>query len=189
VNNSKKIYPNIMKKISTILLFSLSLYAFSQIGIETTVVHQQAIIDFPTDQNKGIILPMVESLPAPIAPATLANGTFLIHKAAGSGIIKMYQNGEWINLTKGGANLSGAQFDLNPSTATEGRGVVVGSLDPLADNTDGVLVMASTDKGLMLPKVANPHLNVKSPYPGLMCYDTIKEAIAFYDGTGWYYWQ
>jgi hypothetical protein len=39
----------------------LSLYAFSQIGIETTVVHQQAIIDFPTDQNKGIILPMVEA--------------------------------------------------------------------------------------------------------------------------------
>jgi|694.fasta_scaffold04160_17 hypothetical protein len=50
-----------MKKISTILFFSLSLYAFSQIGIETTVVHQQAIIDFPTDQNKGIILPMVEA--------------------------------------------------------------------------------------------------------------------------------
>ena len=54
---------------------------------------------------------------------------------------------------------------------------------------DGVLVLESADKALVLPKISNPHLNVKSPYAGMMCYDTIRQALAIFDGTVWNYWK
>ena len=42
---------------------------------------------------------------------------------------------------------------------------------------------------MVLPHVTNPHLTVKSPYPGMMCYDTVKKAVAVFDGTVWNYWK
>lgn len=54
---------------------------------------------------------------------------------------------------------------------------------------DGVLVLESTNRALVLPHVTNPHLTVKSPYPGMMCYDTVKKAVAVFDGTVWNYWK
>lgn len=171
-----------MKNIFLLLMLGLALTTFAQIGIETIEVHASAVLDFPTGQNKGIILPMVETLPS----TNLVNGTFVFDKA--DGIVKIRQNNAWVNLTKGGFNLTGSAYDLN-STAEIGNGVIIGSSNPSSVTTNGVLVLESTNKGLMLPKVADPHLNVKSPYPGFMCYDTAKKAVAFFDGTGWYYWK
>ncbi|MNG09522.1 hypothetical protein D3C84_929420 [compost metagenome] len=54
---------------------------------------------------------------------------------------------------------------------------------------DGVLVLESADKALVLPKVNNPHITVKSPYTGMMCYDLNKKAVAIFDGVVWNYWK
>ena len=64
--------------------------------------------------------------------------------------------------------------------------MIIGSTTSLAS---GVLVLESTNKALMLPRVVSPHLNIKSPYPGLICYDTVKNAIAIFNGESWYYWN
>jgi len=53
----------------------------------------------------------------------------------------------------------------------------------------GVLVMESSNKALILPKVATPHLNVKNPYPGMICYDTVSKTMAVFDGLKWSYWK
>lgn len=165
------------KTIYTVLIFLTSLTIYSQVGIETTSVHEDALLDFPTGQNKGIVLPMVETLPT---GAAATNGTFLIDKTDGR--VKVRQNGVWLNLTRT-SNLS--SYSVNPSADTS-DGVIIGAS---SSSASGVLVLESTNKALMLPKVASPHLNIKSPYPGLICYDTVKNSIAVFNGEGWYYWN
>ena len=163
--------------IFTVLMLITNLVIYSQVGIETTSIHTDAILDFPTGQNKGIVLPMVEVLPT---GAAASNGTFLIDKTDGR--VKVRQNGIWLNLT-GASSLS--SYSVNPSADTF-DGVIIGAT---SSSASGVLVLESTNKALMLPKVVSPHINIKSPYPGLMCYDTTKNAIAVFNGTAWYYWN
>jgi hypothetical protein len=163
--------------IFTVLMLITNLVIYSQVGIETTSIHTDAILDFPTGQNKGIVLPMVEALPT---GAAASNGTFLIDKTDGR--VKVRQNGIWLNLT-GTSSLS--SYSVNPSADTF-DGVIIGAT---SSSASGVLVLESTNKALMLPKVVSPHINIKSPYPGLMCYDTTKNAIAVFNGTAWYYWN
>ncbi|MCW1148817.1 hypothetical protein [Flavobacterium lacisediminis] len=165
------------RTIFTVLMLITNLVIYSQVGIETTSIHTDAILDFPTGQNKGIVLPMVEVLPTGVAAS---NGTFLIDKTDGR--VKVRQNGIWLNLT-GTSSLS--SYSVNPSADTF-DGVIIGAT---SSSASGVLVLESTNKALMLPKVVSPHINIKSPYPGLMCYDTTKNAIAVFNGTAWYYWN
>jgi hypothetical protein len=165
------------KAIFTVLMLITSLSIFSQVGIETTSIHTDALLDFPSGQNKGIVLPMVETLPTGTAAT---NGTFLIDKTDGR--VKVRQNGVWLNLT-GTSSLS--SYSVNPSADTS-DGVIIGAT---SSSASGVLVLESTNKALMLPKVVSPHINIKSPYPGLMCYDTTKNAIAVFNGENWYYWN
>ena len=166
-----------MKKVFFLLVFVFTYSLYSQVGIETTSLHADAILDFPLGHNKGIILPMVDGLPT---GAAATNGTFLIDKTDGR--VKVRQNGIWINLTRT-YNLS--SYFVNPSPDTS-DGVIIGAS---SSSASGVLVLESTNKALMLPKVASPHLNIKSPYPGLMCYDTDKNSLAVFNGEGWYYWK
>lgn len=163
--------------IFTVLMLITNLVIYSQVGIETTSIHTDAILDFPTGQNKGIVLPMVEALPT---GAAASNGTFLIDKTDGR--VKVRQNGIWLNLT-GTSSLS--SYSVNPSADTF-DGVIIGAT---SSSASGVLVLESTNKALMLPKVVSPHINIKSPYPGLICYDTVKNAIAIFNGEAWYYWN
>ena len=37
--------------------------------------------------------------------------------------------------------------------------------------------------------IGYPHLNVKSPYPGMMCFDTVSNTLAVFDGENWNYWK
>ena len=167
-----------MKKIIfTVLMLITNFTTYSQVGIETTTIHPDVLLDFPSGQNKGIVLPMVETLPT---GSSATNGTFLIDKIDGR--VKVRQNGIWVNLTKS-SNLS--SYSVNPS-ADSYDGVIIGDT---SSSASGVLVLESTNKALMLPKVASPHLNIKSPYPGLICYDTVKNSIAVFNGESWYYWN
>jgi hypothetical protein len=165
------------RTIFTVLMLLTNLAIYSQVGIETTSIHTDALLDFPVGQNKGIVLPMVETLPT---GAAASNGTFLIDKTDGR--VKVRQNGVWLNLT-GTSSLS--SYSVNPSADTF-DGVIIGAT---SSSASGVLVLESTNKALMLPKVVSPHINIKSPYPGLMCYDTTKNAVAVFNGANWYYWN
>ena len=81
---------------------------------------------------------------------------FLIDRTDGR--VKVRQNGVWLNLTRT-ANLTSITYDFNTSVDTA-EGVIIGSTTSLAS---GVLVLESTNKALMLPRVVSPHLNIKSP--------------------------
>lgn len=168
-----------MKKIFiiTVLAVLYDITAVAQTAIEKkTVSSTSAVLDFASGTTKGIILPAVETL-----PSSPANGTFLFDKTAQ--IIKMYQNGAWVNLSGTGNATSVVPYS---GTVDAGKKTVIGAQ---TTNVDGALVLEAPDKALVLPKIANPHLTVKSPYPGMMCYDTTRKALAVFDGTVWNYWK
>lgn len=166
-----------MKKLLIILfVISSGTIALAQTAIEKKTVDGSAVIDFTSGTTKGIILPAVETLPA--APA---NGTFLLDKNDSK--IKMRQNGIWVELSGAGNTTGLVGYS---GTVDNGKQTVIGAKTTTAN---GVLVLEATDKALVLPKVANPHLNVKNPYAGMMCYDTTRKALAVFDGTVWNYWK
>lgn len=154
-------------------LFGTGLFGQTVIGKLT--VDGDGLLDFPSGTVKGIILPAVETL-----SATPANGTFLFDK--NDQRVKMFANGAWVNLSEEGDSSA-----LLPYSGTDaGTQTVIGAT---STDVDGVLVLEATDKALVLPKVASPHLNVPSPYPGMMCYDTDAKALAVFDGKAWSYWK
>lgn len=152
-----------------------SLTVLGQTAIEKYTVDGDGILDFASGTSKGIILPAVE-----ILPAVPANGTFVYHKNDQK--VKMFENGVWVNLSDVGDNTAILPYN---GTATS-KQTIIGATSTAAA---GALVLESTSKALILPKVASPHLNVPSPYPGMMCYDTDAKALAVFDGAVWNYWK
>lgn len=167
-----------MKKylIISIISFVFSIATYAQTGVETKTVSSSAVLEFPSGTTKGIILPAVETL-----PAAAANGTFLFDK--NDSRVKMRQNNTWVDLSDTGSATGLVGYS---GTVDNSKKTVMGARESAAD---GVLVLESANKALVLPKVANPHLTVKSPYAGMMCYDTNRKAVAVFDGTVWNYWK
>lgn len=156
-------------------VFSITTWAQIAIG-KTTINGSSTLLEFddsPTN-TKGIILPAVQSL------ATNTNGTLVFYKLDRR--VKLRENNTWKNLSDQGDSSS---LITNTSVET-GTGVVIGSR---TTTSNGVLVLESPDKALVLPKIANPHLTVANPYPGMICYDTVAKALAVYNGTEWNYWK
>ncbi len=162
--------------IVSIISLGLATAANAQTGIETRTTSPSAVLQFASGTTKGIILPAVETL-----PTTPANGTFLFHKTDSK--IKMRQNGAWVELSDTGSSANVVGYS---GTVDNGKQTVIGAKSTTAS---GVLVLEASNKALILPKVANPHQNVQGPYPGMMCYDTTRNALAVFDGTVWNYWK
>ncbi len=171
------------KIIYSIAFFSLLIYTNAQVTIGKEDTNgTSALLDFydSADNFRGIILPAVESAPDAENLTVANNGTFLFDKSDKK--LKMFETGDWKDLSDQGDD---ASIISNVSDET-GEGVIIG-----ADTTDaeGVLVLESADKALILPRIANPHTTVKSPYPGMMCYDTVSKSLAVFDGNVWNYWK
>ncbi|GEM_PF-1356342 len=107
----------------------------------------------------------------------------------------------WENLTPTGTNseiLKTFGYDNLPlnysdlesfarnNESNQKQGVIIGAMTSKAE---GALILESEDKALMLPKMADVYNKIDNPYPGMMCYDTVADAIAIFDGNVWHYWR
>jgi len=188
---------NLMKKIiyTTLLLFAVSANAQVSIGGKDNVEGNSTLLDFnspflsgstiQTENNntKGIILPAVDNLNSVLATTVAVNnGTFLFDKSDNK--VKMFEKNAWVSLSDVG---SASLITANTSNDTDAQqGVIIGSE---TSSAKGVLVLESPNKAMILPRIMNPHLTVKSPYPGMMCYDTVSRSLAVFDGSVWNYWK
>lgn len=161
----------------SLILILFQQFTHAQIAIGKTSVEGDALIDFPENTFNGIVIPHVESIDV---MKYNQPGTIIFEKNTTK--FKYFDGTGWITINrqegKNIAETSTEEYDIN-------QGVVIGS-----DSSDaiGVLILESTDKALVLPKVANPAKNIPSPYPGMMCYDLISDNVYFFNGSVWEFW-
>lgn len=175
------------KTIITALLISSS-YAFSQIiiGDKNGSVNDKTsvLLDFAVNQNKGIILPAIQNLPS---GGGLAEGTLLLNASDPTTAKVQYYNGSWQDLSSGNeANIIDFIATQPTIVAETKQGVIIGS-DTSA--VDGVLILESTNKAMVLPMVVNTD-DIINPAPGMMVYinkDGAKR-LAFFNGSKWTFW-
>ena len=165
------------------LLFATTLSAQVAIG-KATVSSPAVSLEFydNADNTRGIILPWVTST---AAVTGAVNGT-IVYNTADRKVYVKYASG-WRDLsvdTSGTVTttLQDALSDLDTAK------VLIGG-DPATDTTPGILVLADTNKAMVLPKVASPHLKIVNPSPGMIVYDTTKKQLAVFNGTVWSFWK
>lgn len=168
-----------MKKNTLLLLVLLTFVNITkgQVAVGKSTVEGSSILDFnETNNTRGIILPAVTTVPSP-----LLNGTIYFNRE--DAIVYMRQNGASVPMTEGNGNATGVIGNPSPEA---GSGVIMGAA---TSSANGVLILESSNLSLTLPKVDRPHLNIKSPYPGTICYDTSSNTIAVFDGAYWNFWK
>ncbi|WP_235696119.1 hypothetical protein [Epilithonimonas caeni] len=164
---------------TTSLLVAISTSAQVAIG-KTEISNPDVSLEFANTENKGVILPYVET-----KTGITENGSIIYditdHK------VKYLKDGSWFDLsvdTTGQADLSIQSTKTEQATAK----TVIGA-DGATNNTSGILVLSDTNKAMILPKVASPHLNIIDPAPGMIAYDTNKRQLAVYNGSVWTFWK
>ena len=190
-----------MKKlIATLFLVSISFVNAQVIigdAVGTAAVKTSVLLEFAANQNKGFILPYVRT-----KSLTPTEGTILLDASEPSGTpgtqarVKYYAGSVkgWVDLSGQDANLNSTTVLANfateqPSTITETATskAIIGAQTTTAD---GVLVLESTTKAMVLPTVADVQ-NIPSPSPGMMVYvnKTGAKRLAVFNGSKWSFWK
>lgn len=171
--------------ISLISLNSLDaqIYINSQSGaIPANLSSPSALLEFAGGDNKGLILPWTNG-----DVANPSNGTIIFNTVSKK--VKVYINDGWIDYSNEASSnntidvslQNNAAYPENPKATT-----IIGNTNTTAV---GILVLESSDKAMILPKVASPHLNIINPAPGMIVFDTVKELLCIYNGTQWSFIQ
>ena len=152
------------------------------------------------NENRGIVLPWVNGTnnTTPFisgSPTTeiVANGTIVF--STNDAKIKVKYASGWKDLTvKNNTDIIPGITNQTVNTSLqdslsdlETAKVLIGG-NPDTDTTPGILVLADTDKAMVLPKVASPHLNIVNPAAGMMVYNINQDCLQInIDGTatGW----
>ncbi|MFP3592755.1 hypothetical protein [Chryseobacterium sp. SIMBA_038] len=172
-----------MKKIITLLMVSFSTYYIhAQIGISKASVSNGSVsLEFGDTENRGLILPYVTD-----KTGITENGTVIYdttdHK------VKYLKDNSWFDLSVDTTGVADLRIQGNDKTEQPGAKVTIYTTGG-TDNTPGILVLGDTNKAMVLPKVASPHLNIINPSAGMMVYDTTKRQLAVYNGTVWSFWK
>ena len=191
-----------MKNIFITLSIFLSTCAFAQVAIGKASVNPSVSLEFydNADNVRGIILPWVDGVSntAPFitnSPITeiVVNGT-LVYDTSDKKVKVKYATG-WRDLSKDATgttvdpitSIDGLSLQTPRNELAEAKVQIGGNPD--TDTTPGILVLADTNKAMVLPKVASPHLTIINPAPGMMAYDTTSKQLAVFNGTVWSFWK
>ena len=192
-----------MKKITaTILLGSISLISAQVIignATGTAAIKTSVLLEFAADQNKGLVLPYVRTLPT-VAP-TRVEGTILLDASTPTTARVKYYNANtaagtngWVDLSGQDANLSSTGINVMASQPTEVESPEISSSKAIigarTSAADGVLVLESTTKAMVLPTVADVQF-IPKPAAGMMVYvnKTGFKRLAVFNGSKWSFWE
>ena len=173
-------------KSTIILLFGLAATtASAQVSIGKASSSSPSVsLEFydKKDKEKAIILPWVTSKDNVLGSV---DGT-LIYDTSDK-IVKIKKGGAWFNLSSDTTGQVATTLQNTKTENTEAKVQIGGN--PTTDTTPGILVLADTNKAMVLPKIASPHLKIIKPEPGTMAYDTVAKQLAIYNGTEWSFWK
>ena len=181
-----------MKNIFAIILFAMMSEANAQViigdAIGTAPIKTSVLLEFAANQNKGIIVPYVRTLPA----ATSSNhGTILLDASTATAARMKYSNGStWIDLSGQNANVTTVLSSQPLADSTRDLPDSKAVIGAASSEVDGVLVLESTTKAMVLPQVSDVQ-NVVDPSPGMMVFVNRekKKRLAVFNGAKWSFWE
>ncbi len=161
-----------MKKMQLLIMtLFLSAMGYSQViigGTTGTASNNNSILlDFAPNQQKGIILPYVRTLPSGTG---LAEGTIVLDASDLTKAKVKYYNGSWVDLSSDNTADITSVMTIQPTAAVVTEDAtskaIIGAASSVAD---GVLVLESASKTMVLPMI-NDTNDVLSPAQGMMVY-------------------
>ena len=156
--------------------------AHSQVAIgKAAVTNTSVSLEFG-NANKGLLLPWVSSA-ASVSGAV--DGTIIYDTSDKK--VKYRKAGSWFDLSVDATGIVDTAIQ-DPLTENPTAKMVIGT-NGASDTTPGILVLSDSDKAMILPKVASPHLNIINPSSGMMVYDTTAKQLAVFNGTVWSFWK
>jgi len=170
-----------MKKIIlTTILFAAVTVAKSQVAIgKTAVTNPSVSLEFTDTEKKGLILPYIEN-----KSAITENGSVIYDNSDHK--VKYLKDNSWFDLSVDTTGKSDITIQT-PKTELSTAKTTIGTNTTMDSN--GILVLSDANKAMILPRVADPHLNIINPAAGMMVYDTNKKQLAVYNGTVWSFWK
>ena len=181
-----------MKNIILILLLFVSGTAFSQViigdAVGTATDKTSVLVEFAAGQNKGIILPYVKVKPAGTG---LVEGTIILDASDPTKAKVKYYNGSpiWVDLSSGDKADITSAMTIQSSTVIENSSAraIIGAR---VSDADGVLVLESQTKAMILPMVTSTD-DIPNPAPGMLVYinKTGAKRLAVFNGAKWTYWK
>ncbi|WP_027379904.1 hypothetical protein [Chryseobacterium daeguense] len=178
-----------MKNIISAIFITIAAFSNGQVivgdAVGTSSVKTSVLLDFAPNQNKGIILPYVRTL-----PTTPTEGTLVLDASDPARARVKYYNGAWIDLSGQDADVSAA-LATQPTTSqiseAAGEKVIIGAP---SSSANGILVLESTTKAMVLPMVQDVQ-SIPSPSAGMMVYVNKEGAkrLAVYNGSKWSFWM
>ena len=180
-----------LKKITTALLLTTIIGVNAQVIIGdatgTAATKTSVLLEFAAGQNKGLIVPYVRELPS---GAALVGGTIVLDAVdATKARMKFYAGADgWKDLSGQAADISTALADqpLTPISENNAKAIIGAS----TSTADGVLVLESNTKAMVLPTVADVQ-DIINPSPGMMVFINKSGAkrLAVYNGSKWSFWK
>ncbi len=174
--------------IITFMLILTVITAKSQVAVgKQAVTNTSVSLEFANTENRGLVLPYITD-----KSGITAEGS-MIYDTTDHKVKYLKDAGAWVNLSADdgtAATIGVADLSIQGANKTEqSTAKTVIGVNGSTDTTNGILVLSDTNKAMILPKVASPHLNVINPSPGMMVYDTVKKQLAVYNGTAWSFWK
>lgn len=179
---------NVSKKIIIATLITISSMSFAQVIIGdktgTAADKTSVLLEFAEDQNKGLVLPYTRTLPS---GAGLAEGTIILDATDDTKARVKFYNGTWQDLS-GQDGIVTTALANQPATGEDANAKAI--IGAQTSSADGVLVLESTDKAMVLPMV-NSTGDIPKPAPGMMVYINKAGAkrLAVFNGNKWSYWK
>lgn len=192
-----------MKKIIYIIGISLSSLSYSQVRIgektqnplDQNMSSPSVLLEFGDTKDRGLILPYVETVPSGTNDAK--GGTIIFDVSSNSEYkVKVKnENAGWTDLSvQSGYSTAVASVVKTPQASPledkAGAKAIIGNKDT---TTDGVLVLDSNDKAMVLP-ITDDFTKIKNPSPGMMAFvkhatDNTKHRLIVFNGQKWTFWE
>jgi len=164
-----------MKKILIVVILAISFKASAQIAIGKKTIDGSGILDFAQDSGKVIVLPIVDTL-----PNNPMYGVLVGRKSDSTIVFR--NDTAWIAFSPKGKLPSD---NMNTAGVEKSLSTTIGNKNSSAQ---GVLVLESTNKALILPKSNDIHM-ISNPRFGSIAYDKVRKSMAIFNGKKWTYWK
>ncbi|MEJ8605334.1 hypothetical protein JSO56_00130 [Riemerella anatipestifer] len=187
-----------MKKILSISVMCLSTFVFSQVRIgsasSNVLSSSSVLLEFGDTKDKGLVLPYVEVLPT--EGSQHAKGGTLVFDITSTGEYRVKvknENSGWSDLS--GQSGYSSLVESRVKTPQRGFSDITGAKTIIGTSettTDGVLVLESADKAMVLP-IVDDYKNIKNPSAGMIAF--LKGATAsghrllVFNGQTWSFWK